>query len=85
MLTLNSLPSAIGETGQPVIDRHIPGKKMAIGAVFFSLPVAILSAFWVSVFHGYGATEAVAVYSTSGFLTLLTVVTAIALSTRQEE
>ena len=57
---------------------------MAIGAVIFSLPIAILSTFWVSVIHGYGATEAFAVYSTFGFLTLLTVVTAIAFATGQK-
>jgi hypothetical protein len=56
---------------------------MAIGAVIFSLPIALLSTFWVSVFHGYDATEAFAVYSTFGFLALLTAVTAIALAAEQ--
>ncbi|MGI9393034.1 MAG: hypothetical protein ACR2OY_00170 [Boseongicola sp.] len=56
---------------------------MAIGAVFLSLPIALLSTFWVSVFHGYGAAEAFAVYSTFGFLTLLTVVTAITVAKNQ--
>jgi len=58
---------------------------MAIGAVLFSLPIALLSTFWVSVFHGYGATEAFAVYATLGFLTLVTVVTAVALATGLRE
>ena len=30
---------------------------MAIGAIIFSLPIALFSTFWVSVFHGYDATE----------------------------
>lgn len=58
---------------------------MAIGAVLFSLPIALFSTFWVSVVHGYGPTEAIAIYSTTGFLTLLTVVTAIALATGRQE
>lgn len=58
---------------------------MAIGAVVFSLPIALISTFWVSVFHGYDATEAFAVYLTSGFLALLTVVSAITLATGQKE
>ncbi len=58
---------------------------MAIGAVLFSLPIALLSTLWVSAFHGYGPTEAFAVYTLLGFLTLLTIVTAIALATWQQE
>ncbi|MGI9389696.1 MAG: hypothetical protein ACR2O1_06540 [Boseongicola sp.] len=56
---------------------------MAIGAVLLSLPIALFSTFWVSAFHGYSATEAFAVYSTFGFLTLLTVATAITLAARE--
>jgi len=57
---------------------------MAIGAVIFSLPIALLSTLWVSVLHGYNVAEAFAVYSTIGFLTLLTVVTAIAIAAGQK-
>ena len=58
---------------------------MAVGAVLFSLPIALFSTFWVSAMRGFDVTEAIAVYSSIGFLTLLTVVTAIALAKGQQE
>ena len=58
---------------------------MAIGAVIFSLPIALFGAFWVSIIHGYDAMQAIAVYSTLGVLTLLTVFTAIALASGPQE
>ncbi|MGI9394456.1 MAG: hypothetical protein ACR2OY_07400 [Boseongicola sp.] len=58
---------------------------MAIGAVLFSLPIALLSTFWVSVFQGYGPMEAFAVYSVFGSLTLLTVVSAITVATKHND
>jgi len=70
------------------VNRNWPdstGEKMAIGAVLFSLPIALFSTLWVSLIHGYGATEAFAVYSAFGFLALLTVVTAIAFATGQRQ
>ncbi|MBT8460354.1 MAG: hypothetical protein KJN60_11850 [Boseongicola sp.] len=46
---------------------------MAIGTIFFTLPVTILVSIWVAVLHGLNALQTLGVYSAFGSLTLMVV------------
>ena len=46
---------------------------MALGAIFFSLPFALLGSFYVSVIGGLGAAQGLAAYSIFGAVFLLAI------------
>lgn len=54
---------------------------MALGAVFISLPTALIGSLYYSLTLQYGLVEAVTLYVTLGFATMLMVTAAVALAT----
>jgi len=55
---------------------------MAIGAVIFTLPIALLGSIWVMAVHGLNALETLGVYSALGSMTLFTVFIATVVALR---
>ena len=45
---------------------------MAIGSIFFTLPIAFLCSIWMTALHGLNALETLGLYSALGTLTLST-------------
>ena len=44
---------------------------MALGAMMFSMPAAVLGTFYVSVMHGYGPAQSLGTYALIGSIILL--------------
>jgi len=55
---------------------------MAIGAIIFTLPVALLISLWAAALHGLNALETLGFYSAFGSLTLFAVFFATVLALR---
>lgn len=46
---------------------------MALGAIMFSMPAALLGSFYVSALHGFGAAQGLAAYALFGAVFLIAV------------
>ena len=71
-------------SGKPVTlgAGNTPGNAMAIGTIFFTLPIAVLVSIWVAILHGLDALQTLGVYSAFGTMTLTAVFIATVLALR---